>query len=207
LRGNSILGGCFAGSDGLVAGLAGASQTVACEVANDLDVEGSTLVELLEVDVAEGKPGAAKVLTELDGGAAARAKVKSSLALVKGNTAAAEGSASALQAVGAKAVGLLSVALGGAAVEGTRVGSVGAGVLLDGARALDGGAGVEEGGTVHLEGAVSTGGALNRWRGPTESAAESLDVDGSRGGVSVGASIVGRGGGTGTRGGACFSIC
>lgn len=118
---------------------------------------------------------AVKTSGELDGGAAAGAKV------VVGLTAGDGGAAGALDAVGRAALVLLGIALLGAALDLARVGSVGARVLLDGARALDGSTGVQEGRAVDTERTVGTSGALNRGRGAAEGATEGLNVDGSSG--------------------------
>jgi hypothetical protein len=101
------------------------------------------------------------------------------------------------------AVVLLGLALGFTAGEGTRVGGVGAEVMLHGAGALDRGAGVHIGAAVHREGASGSGGEDNGWgRNAAEGAGEGLNVvagGGSSGGGSGGSD--GGGGGGGTNGG------
>lgn len=84
----------------------------------------------------------------------------------------------------------MGVALLGTALDLARVGSVGASILLDGARALDGGTGVEEGAAVDLKGTLRGRGDDRRSRA-AEGAGEALDVDGTgRGRGSVVVSVV-----------------
>lgn len=172
----------LASLDGRSRRLARALQALAREVGNDLDVERRAVVEVLLVRILEARLlTAIETSSKLDGWVAAGAEALGSGAAGRGRAAGL------LNAGGGAALVLLRVALGGAALDLTRVGGVGARVLLHGARALDGGALVLEGVALDREGAGRAGGALNRGRGAAEGAGEGLDVDGTAGG-SIGTS-------------------
>lgn len=155
------------------------------EAGDDVDVESGALAEVTLVVGGEGGLTATvKAISELDGGVGARAEVKSTVL-------AGLDDALHLEVGGGTALVLLSVAVADASVNLARVGSVGASVVLDGARALNGGAQVLEGSTVGLEGAVGITGVLDGGGRATEVAAESLEVSGGGGrGRSLGVAVV-----------------
>lgn len=111
-----------------------------------------------------------KPSSELNSGAAAAPKVQDILA------ATDDGAASLATTSSSQASGLLLVALPSTTLDLTRISSVGAGVLLNGARALDGGAGLEEGVSVDGEGAVGSRVGDDGGGRAAEGAGEGLDV-------------------------------
>lgn len=182
-----------------------ARQLLADEVANDLDVQRRPMVEISRVLGLEARLLAAvKIKSELNSGTATGTGIERSPT----SLAASARDDTALGALGRRlAVRLLGFALGRAALDGARVGGVGARVVLHGARPLEGGSLVEEGRAVDGEWAVGPLGELDGRGGAAEGAREGLHVYGSGGGGG-GTSVSGGSGGTsgGAGGGGCGGI-
>jgi hypothetical protein len=160
-------GGVVASGHGVGGGLALGLQLAADEARNDLDVEGTAVVEVGRVSGGKGLLLAAvETCGELDGRVGARAEVEAGLAELT----------QLLAAGGGVTLVLLSTTVGDAEVTLARVGGVGAGVVLDGTAALEGGALVHEAGTVHREGALGIASVSDCRGSSSEVASECLDV-------------------------------
>lgn len=167
------LDGRLASKDGLLGGVARGVEPLADEVADDVDVEGGSLAEVGLVDGTEGGIAAAvETDGELDGRVGAAAEVEGAVLSHLHDLAALDLGEAGL----GPAFSLLLATGADATVDFTRVGGVGAGVVLDGTRPLERGTGVQEGGAVDLKGTVSSRADNSRGRA-TEGAREDLDVD------------------------------
>jgi hypothetical protein len=172
-------------SNGCFISLACRFELRADEVGNDTNVKSRALAEVCLVGRSKGRLlSSIKIVGEDDRWVGAVTEIKAVVLSDLGDLSGSE----QLKVGSSKAGIFLSVAVSNTDIKLARVGSVGAGIVLDGARSLDGGALVQEGRAQDVKWSISVSVEVNSWCGAAKITIEALDIDNT-----TGTSIVVRG--------------